>query len=420
MPWVLTQSMPSCASRRSSERRRTVWMPGRTRVPLPVTILKPRLSPTPSTSACSRSPEMTSASFGSATRHMRRNRMNSTMRATSTLPPMMMGSMTMQPPSQPLQRADHDSPGREVLDDDHPPAGLDGVVALGGVGVERLAASADRDHDLTNPARCDGAGHPPHPPDHLVCGQPVLVSPRVLRMLRARSHIMNHPCDQLFLRSQVVDNRQANDSPRTRPWRPAGGGPLGPRPIRAVRRRAQGAVLRPARPRPPGPGRARRRPRLRDRRAHRRAAPAGPGGRDARARQLGRHARARAGGGRRRSRLPAGRRRRLRCAGGAWRPGTLGPHLLERRDAMGAGPPAAAGAPRRHALAGREHVIEWARGTLLTDYQRRMPPALFEEFLADYRERLLPRLDQRRPYFYPFKRILFWAAGPADRAAPWS
>ena len=49
-----------------------------------------------------------------------------------------------------------------------------------------------------------------------------------------------------------------------------------------------------------------------------------------------------------------------------------------------------------------------------------MPPALFEEFLADYRERLLPRLDQRRPYFYPFKRILFWAAGPADRAAPWS
>src|SRR6266511_2137296 len=73
-----------------------------------------------------------------------------------------------------------------------------------------------------------------------------------------------------------------------------------------------------------------------------------------------------------------------------------------------------------HHLAGPEHVIEWARGTLLTDYQRRMPPALFEEFLADYRERLLPRLDQRRPYFYPFKRILFWAAGPADRAAPWS
>jgi trans-aconitate 2-methyltransferase len=73
-----------------------------------------------------------------------------------------------------------------------------------------------------------------------------------------------------------------------------------------------------------------------------------------------------------------------------------------------------------HHLAGPEQVIEWARGTLLTDYQRRMPPELFERFLATYRERLLPRLDQRRPYFYPFKRILLWAAGPADRAAPWS
>src|SRR6266496_5342780 len=178
MPWVLTQSMASWASRRSSESRRTVWMPGRTRVPLPVTILKPRLSPTPSTSACWRSPEMTSASFGSATRHMRRNRMNSTTTMTSTPPAMMMGSMTIQPPSQPLQRADHDSPGREVLDDDHPGARLDPVLGVGGVGVERLATAADRDHDLPDPARCDGAGHPPHPPDHLVCGQPVLVSPR--------------------------------------------------------------------------------------------------------------------------------------------------------------------------------------------------------------------------------------------------
>jgi trans-aconitate 2-methyltransferase len=73
-----------------------------------------------------------------------------------------------------------------------------------------------------------------------------------------------------------------------------------------------------------------------------------------------------------------------------------------------------------HHLAGPEQVIEWAEGTLLTDYQRRMPPELFQRFLVDYRERLLPRLDQRRPYFYPFKRILLWGGGPADRAAPWS
>jgi trans-aconitate 2-methyltransferase len=73
-----------------------------------------------------------------------------------------------------------------------------------------------------------------------------------------------------------------------------------------------------------------------------------------------------------------------------------------------------------HHLEGPEQVVEWARGTLLTDYQRRMPSELFERFLACYRRRLPPRLDRRRPYFYPFKRILLWAAGPADRAAPWS
>ncbi len=73
-----------------------------------------------------------------------------------------------------------------------------------------------------------------------------------------------------------------------------------------------------------------------------------------------------------------------------------------------------------HHLAGPEQVVEWTRGTMLTDYQRRMPPELFEELLVCYRERLLPRLDRRRPYFYPFKRILLRAAGPADRAAPWS
>ncbi|HZD00832.1 MAG TPA: methyltransferase domain-containing protein [Actinomycetes bacterium] len=65
-----------------------------------------------------------------------------------------------------------------------------------------------------------------------------------------------------------------------------------------------------------------------------------------------------------------------------------------------------------HHLAGREEVVEWVRGTLLTDYQRRMPAELFERFLAGYRERLLPLLDERRPYFYPFKRVLLWGGQP--------
>jgi trans-aconitate 2-methyltransferase len=61
-----------------------------------------------------------------------------------------------------------------------------------------------------------------------------------------------------------------------------------------------------------------------------------------------------------------------------------------------------------HHLAARDEVVEWVRGTLLTDYQARMPDNLFEEFLATYRARLLPRLEDTRPYRYPFKRLLFW------------
>ena len=53
-------------------------------------------------------------------------------------------------------------------------------------------------------------------------------------------------------------------------------------------------------------------------------------------------------------------------------------------------------------------VVEWLRGTTLTDYQRRLDPALWDVFLARYRERLLPRLPDRRPFFFTFQRILIW------------
>jgi trans-aconitate 2-methyltransferase len=61
-----------------------------------------------------------------------------------------------------------------------------------------------------------------------------------------------------------------------------------------------------------------------------------------------------------------------------------------------------------HTLASRDEVVEWVRGTLLTDYQRRLPPALFERFLARYREVLLARLPDERPFLFPFKRVLLW------------
>jgi len=62
-----------------------------------------------------------------------------------------------------------------------------------------------------------------------------------------------------------------------------------------------------------------------------------------------------------------------------------------------------------HVLAGREEVVEWVRGTLLTDYQKRLSPDLFERYVEIYRERLTGALPDARPYFYAFKRILFWA-----------
>ena len=62
-----------------------------------------------------------------------------------------------------------------------------------------------------------------------------------------------------------------------------------------------------------------------------------------------------------------------------------------------------------HHLASRDEVVEWVKGTLLIDYQQRMPANLYDRFLQTYRARLLPRLTDTRPYFYPFKRILFWA-----------
>jgi trans-aconitate 2-methyltransferase len=65
-----------------------------------------------------------------------------------------------------------------------------------------------------------------------------------------------------------------------------------------------------------------------------------------------------------------------------------------------------------HRLAARDEVVEWVKGTLLTDYQSRMPEALFMEFLATYRARLLPQLEDSSPYRYPFKRLLLWGRLP--------
>jgi trans-aconitate 2-methyltransferase len=62
-----------------------------------------------------------------------------------------------------------------------------------------------------------------------------------------------------------------------------------------------------------------------------------------------------------------------------------------------------------HHLPDREAVIEWVKGTLLTDYLGRLAPEHHDAFLRAYREELFNQLPDVKPTFYPFKRILFWA-----------
>jgi trans-aconitate 2-methyltransferase len=65
-----------------------------------------------------------------------------------------------------------------------------------------------------------------------------------------------------------------------------------------------------------------------------------------------------------------------------------------------------------HLLPSGEDVVEWVKGSLLTDYQSRLPPPLFDAFVARYRERLLEKLGPAKPFLFTFKRLLLWARRP--------
>jgi trans-aconitate 2-methyltransferase len=66
-----------------------------------------------------------------------------------------------------------------------------------------------------------------------------------------------------------------------------------------------------------------------------------------------------------------------------------------------------------HHLSDTAEVVEWTKGTSLTRFRARMDAATFDAFVDRYRARLLDVLGARSPYFYAFKRILFW--GRLDR-----
>lgn len=61
-----------------------------------------------------------------------------------------------------------------------------------------------------------------------------------------------------------------------------------------------------------------------------------------------------------------------------------------------------------HELASPEDVVEWVRGTTLTDYEKRLDAPAFVHFLARYRERLLAALPDDRPFLYTFRRLFVW------------
>src|SRR5436305_1681545 len=158
--------MANSASRKSSDNRRTACTPGSTSVPFPVTILKPRLSATPS-GVFEPQPEITRAWFGSATRQATLKRM--IRRTTPIATPIRTDMLLLLQPR--LHPGDDDGSWREVLDHDDAAAGLDGVVALRGIGVKSFAFPLHGDHHLPQLARGDGAGHPAHLPDHHLVGQ---------------------------------------------------------------------------------------------------------------------------------------------------------------------------------------------------------------------------------------------------------
>jgi trans-aconitate 2-methyltransferase len=61
-----------------------------------------------------------------------------------------------------------------------------------------------------------------------------------------------------------------------------------------------------------------------------------------------------------------------------------------------------------HLLPEPTAVVDWVKGTLLTDYKRRLSDALYDDFVARYREVLLGELEDERPFPFTFKRVLLW------------
>jgi trans-aconitate 2-methyltransferase len=61
-----------------------------------------------------------------------------------------------------------------------------------------------------------------------------------------------------------------------------------------------------------------------------------------------------------------------------------------------------------HVLPTSRHVVEWVRGTTLTRFEKVLPAAVFERFVADYERELIAEIGEHQPHFFGFKRVLLW------------
>jgi trans-aconitate 2-methyltransferase len=65
-----------------------------------------------------------------------------------------------------------------------------------------------------------------------------------------------------------------------------------------------------------------------------------------------------------------------------------------------------------HELSEPSDIVEWCRGTLLTDYEKRLPLDLWHRYLEEYRRRIVSAIPDERPYLYTYQRILFSGRRP--------
>jgi trans-aconitate 2-methyltransferase len=65
-----------------------------------------------------------------------------------------------------------------------------------------------------------------------------------------------------------------------------------------------------------------------------------------------------------------------------------------------------------HLLESRLEVVEWMRGALLTDYQKRLKPDQYARFLEKFTAWMIPQLADDRPFLFLQPRLLFWGALP--------